>query len=288
MVHRLAQPHSNARFVLSSLLVAALWLTGSSQPLSAEPAPYQWTPEDRTQMLEALRLLQRSSYSEALRLALPLYRKAPHHKEEFRDRDYQPVKGNYLLPETLTTEWTAAGILSCTLEGDRQYSKSIAITAGTCFRMLGAPIPHDAPPIAHSAFIVRRDRLDCPLAVTVNDLWIDFQPDPVLREQCLFVALMQLAPHLSYQATSSNGQAKVELRRKQPPGLLVFEQGKKEVRSQGAESFTLEQAPFRHEGVLMAPAAEVAKLLKGEVHWYPEVRFMHLIIPDVPSQSSPK
>jgi hypothetical protein len=236
-------------------------------------------------MLDALRLLSRSSYSEAISLVLPLYRKAPHRREEFADRDWVSPEGSlFPLPAGFTSEWTVAGLLACVMEGDRQLTKYVAITAGACFRALGAPLAHDDRFILDRAFTMRRDRIKCPPAVTVNHLWVDFSPEPVLQEQCPFVSLAQLAPHLGFEVEVAKGQTRIELRRQQAPTRLLFEEGKKEVRAQGAESFSLEHPPFTLQGVLMVPAAELAKLLNGQVHWYPQVRFMHLIIPKVPAK----
>jgi hypothetical protein len=178
-------------------------------------------------------------------------------------------------------------VLVAALRRDGQYSKYLAVHAGSYFREFGTAPPHDTPVNAEWADKMRRSGKEYVVAVTVNDLWIDLKPDPVLQEPCLFVPLAQLAPHLGFEAETAKGQTRIQLRRQQAPTRLLFVEGKKEVRSQDADSFTLEHAPFTLEGVLMVPAAEVAKLLKGEVHWYPEVRFMHLVIPKVPVPAKP-
>jgi len=283
MIQRHTHGSSPAVWVFHVLRVGCLWLAMPVDCLRGEPSPYDWTAGDTVQMVQALALANRGNSSEAIRLAFPLYRKAPHHRERLPVASIA-VPGLFPLPDDLTDEWSVAQVLGCAFKRDGQRTKSLALAAATFFREHGMALRHDSVTVANAALVMRRSGKEFPIAVTVNDLWVDFSLDPLLREQCLFVALAQLAPHLGFEVETAKGQTRIELRRQQAPTRLLFVEGKKEVRAQGVESFTLEHAPFTLEGVLMVPAAEVAKLLKGEVHWYPEVRFMHLIIPKVPGK----
>jgi hypothetical protein len=236
-------------------------------------------------MLQVLVVKNRSQdYSKAVELALPLYRKAPYHSEELRDRDYERPGGLFPSSPLSMTKWTVAQVLARALERDGQYPKYLAVHAGSYFRKLGSAPPHDTPVEADWAEIMRRSGKEYPVAVTVNDVWVDFRSEPVLQEGCVFVPLAQLAPHLGFEAEIAKGQARIELRRKEPPRQLLFEDGKKDVGPQEGAGLKLEHAPFKREGSLLVPAAELAKLLNGQVHWYPQGRFMHLIIPKVPAK----
>jgi len=262
-------------FLGAALVVALGWAC-------AEGAPSRtWTEADRAQMLGAELALRQHHYEESIALLMPLYEKAPHHTERFTSPRDLPRDA---LPPGVEWESCVSGMLWRAMRDGQQYTKALALHGAYTFRTEGAPLQPDGPDVRHYRELMGDRVSQYPCSMAVNDLWVDFSPEPVLREECLFVPLAQLAPHLGFEAETPKGQARIELRRKEPPKHLVFEDGKKDVGSQEAGGLKLEHAPFVHEGTLMVPAAEVAKLLKGEVHWYPEVRFMHLIIPKVPAK----
>ena len=267
---------------LTSTLLAVVTTTGFATVWSAEDVG-PWSADDTRMLASALVHCLDREYREALALVAPLARTAPFRKELLSASADLPLR---LVPPGFQDQVRPVTLLAHALLGIGQYSQYCCVSSAISYHDKGAPLAPESVPLLTAKRQVGGDVRAYALALAVNDLWVDFDFTPalVLREQCLFVALAQLAPHLGFEAETAKGQTRIELRRQQAPTRLLFVEGKKEVRAQGVESFTLEHAPFTLEGVLMVPAAEVAKLLKGEVHWYPEVRFMHLIIPKVPGK----
>ena len=262
-------------FLLATVLLLSV---ASLAPLGVGDASHRWLEADDAAVGLAYYHLSRGRAAEALPVLLSLYGKDPYRQVHLS----HTVVPNW--PRAIALDVRVADLLGKALIRTSNWHTAAAVLSGVAYHETGRPLATDQPWLQRARERLARAPEDAPVAATLNDRWVDGKPGPVLQEQCLFVPLAQLAPHLGFEAETAKGQTRIQLRRQQAPTRLLFVEGKKEVRAQGVESFTLEHAPFTLEGVLMVPAAEVAKLLKGEVHWYPEVRFMHLIIPKVPAK----
>ncbi|MBI3919963.1 MAG: hypothetical protein HY318_00995, partial [Armatimonadetes bacterium] len=256
-----------------ALMLCLLFGISPIEPVClGDVSPAEWNQSDREAMRQAVILVWRKKYHEAMECLLPVYKKSPYRSETFyAPKDLPPD----FLPEGVPCQHTPIELLSIAMQRMGEYSKAFAMGSAMHFHNDGTSMR-----FSESSYLgmphIRREILMRPSpAVAVNDLWIDFAPEPLFRDGSVFVPVEPLADVLHLKLIWKKPRNAFVLRREKPLQEWGIEVGKKEVTVSSHEKLLLKDAPFHYRDSLMISMYDVVTLLEGCFHWYPAARVLH-------------